>query len=538
MRSRALTAMLVIAAACITGGWLVQRGHTAAAVNGARLFDQVRARISAQYVDTLSDTTLYRRAIDGMLRELGDPHSRYLTGLRLHQLQESTTGKYEGIGIRIDVRDEWITVVAPLPGTPAERAGVMTGDRIVEIEGKNTHGWSSDDAAQAIRGAPGSRVSFVVERPGVAARIPFRVERREVRVRSVPRVTMLRDSVGYVDVDVFSETTADEMERAVETLMGRGMRVLTIDLRGNPGGLLDQGVQVADLFLDAGQVIVGMKGRVRDANRSYTDRRTQRWPSLPIVVLIDSGSASASEIVAGALQDHDRALVIGTTSYGKGSAQSLYAVGDSTALKLTTARWFTPIGRSIDRAAADTSDDEGDTSRVKRPEFRTDGGRTILGGGGITPDLEVGETSLTEQDRQFERALGQKLPQFRGALTSYALELRGRGGVSASFDVTPAMRSELWARMRARGIEMPREIFDAAPVVDRLLVVEIARYVFGDLQGFLRASATDRAIQTTLQIAVGARTQQQLFERARERRTAGSADAGPARAYGRSYPTG
>ena len=529
--------MLVIAAACVTGGWLVQRGHTAAAVNGAKLFDQVRARISAQYVDTLADTLLYRRAIDGMIRELGDPHSRYLTGQRLGQLQESTTGKYEGIGIRIDVRDEWITVVAPLPGTPAERAGVMTGDRIVEIEGKNTHNWSSDDAAQAIRGAPGSRVSFVVERPGVAARIPFRVERREVRVKSVPRITMLRDSVGYVDVDVFSETTAEEVEQAVATLSARGMRVLTIDLRGNPGGLLDQGVQMSDLFLDAGQVIVGMKGRVRDANRSYTDRGKQRWPSLPIVVLIDSGSASASEIVAGALQDHDRALVIGTTSYGKGSAQSLYAIGDSAALKLTTARWFTPIGRSIDRAAADTGDDAGDTTKVERPKFRTDAGRTILGGGGITPDLEVGESSLTEHDRQFERALGGKLPQFRGALTSYALELRGRGGMRNDFDVTPAMRTELFTRMKARGIDMPREIFDAAPIVERLMIVEIARYVFGDLQGFVRASAADRAIQTALQIAAGARTQQALFERAREKRTAGTA-AGPARAYGRSYPTG
>ena len=526
VRSRALVAMALIGAACVSGGWLVQRGARSGEVSGGRLFDQVRRRIANDYVDTLAEGVIYRRALDGMLRELGDPHTRFLSGSRLGQLQEATSGRYEGIGVRIDVRDGWPTVVAPLPGTPAERAGIQTGDRIVEIEGRATHGWSTDDAAQAIRGARGTRVSFVVERPGAAARIPFRVERREVTVRSVQHITMLRDRVGYVDVDLFSETTAGELARGIETLRARGMRALIVDLRGNPGGLLDQGVQVSDLFLDPGQTIVSMKGRMRDANRTYTDRLSQRWPAMPVAVLVDSGSASASEIVAGSLQDHDRAVVIGTATFGKGSAQSLFGVGDSLALKLTTARWFTPVGRSIDRVErtvpSDDDDDDGaagfGADSAARPRFQTRAGRLIFGGGGIVPDLEVPEVQLSASDRRFQDALGQKIPAFRDALTSLALAARARGGLDPRFTVTPEMRDDLWRRMGARGIDVPRELFDAAPVVDRLLIVEIGRYALGDLPGFLRAADDDQALQTAIELAAAASSPRDIIERAAARR--------------------
>jgi carboxyl-terminal processing protease len=216
---------------------------------------------------------------------------------------------------------------------------------------------------------------------------------------------------------VFSADAAVDLGNAIDSLRAKGARSLVLDLRGDPGGLLDQGIGVADLFLDAGQQIVSTRGRVTDENRSYADRAPQKWAKMPLIVLTDSGSASASEIVAGALQDHDRALVVGTATYGKGSAQRVFRLEDG-AVKLTTALWYTPSGRSINRPRKtdDGDDEESDTpaaapdSSKPRPAFKTDRGRTVLGGGGIVPDVEVPNRLATSEDKAFQTALGAKVP--------------------------------------------------------------------------------------------------------------------------------
>lgn len=533
MRSRAVVVAAVLGTAFVTGGWLVHRGAVGADgdYDRAHLFDNVMRHVSRYYVDSLSEGVLYEKAVTGMLRELKDPHTVFLTQQRLSRLTESTSGRYDGVGIRIEVRDEWITVIAPLPGTPAATAGIQTGDRIVEIEGKATHGWSVEDATQAIRGRPGTKVSFVVERPGVETRMPFNLVRREVHLRSVQHVSEIRPGVGYVDVDVFSESTAEELEQAIRSLTKQRVTALIVDLRDNPGGLLDQGVSVSDLFLDPGQKIVAMRGRVKDANRVYSDKAAQRWADLPIVVLIDSGSASASEIVAGALQDHDRALVVGTTSFGKGSAQSLYGMVDGGALKVTTARWFTPSGRSIDRPSTSSDEDEEedplvrpDSTQSRSARFSTDAGRVVFGGGGIAPDVIVSEYVATDADKAFQKGLGDKLPAFRDALATYALSLRGSHALaSPAFEVTPAMRDELWRRMGARGIRVDRATFDASPLVTRMIGFEIARLAFGVEEAFLRTTRDDRAILTALELVNGVRSQSELLARAAARGKAGSA---------------
>ena len=541
MRSRVIIIAGVIGAACVTGGWLVQRGAggDAGDYDRAALFDNVLQHVSRSYVDSIGVGTLYEKAVTGMLRELRDPHTVFLSPSRLARLKESTTGQYDGVGIRIEVRDEWIVVIAPLPGTPAELAGIQTGDRIVEIEGKSTHGWSSDDATQAIRGKPGTSVSFLVERPGSAARIPFTVKRRAVHLRSVQHASQIRPGVGYVDVDIFSDSTAEELEESIRLLQKQGIKSLIVDLRDNPGGLLDQGVSVTDLFLAKGQKIVGMRGRVADANRMYSDRAEELWPALKVVVLIDSGSASASEIVAGALQDHDRALLVGTTSFGKGSAQSLYGMADGGALKMTTARWFTPSGRSIDRPMRDADDDEDfggtddplvktDSTQRATAQFKTDGGRTVFGGGGITPDVIVSEAVPTEADRAFTRALGDKVPQFRDALADYALSLRGsRTLTTPQFEVTPAMRDELWRRMVARGISLDRAVYDNSPAVRRLIGYDITRFVFGVEAAFQRAAREDRTILTAIELVSGAQSTADLLKRGAARAKADSTSRGP-----------
>ena len=535
MRSRAIVVVAALAAALISGGWLLQRGSQAEGVETeqARLFDEVFRHVSRYYVDTVLPHDLYQKAVEGMLDQLDDPHSAYLSEDRLRRLTENTTGRYAGVGIQIEPRDEWIVIVAPLPGTPAERAGIQTGDRIVEVDGVSTHRWTSEEALGALRGEPGSEVSILVERPGMEAQIPFTLTRREIHISSVRRVSMLSDGIGFVDFDVFSESTADEVAAAVDSLKRQGMHTLILDMRDNPGGLLDEGVGVSDLFLDRGEKIVAMRGRTRDANRDFIDRAPQRWSDMPMVVLVDSGSASASEIVAGALQDHDRAVLIGTTTFGKGSAQSLFQMPSGGALKLTTALWYTPVGRSINRPIRSDSAVHitGNAARVpdatpldaggpRKESYTTDGGRVVYGGGGITPDLIIGRTAPTEAQLALERGLGRQIPEFLDALVSYSLDLRGSRAVSSpDFRVTDAMLDELWRRMQQRGIRMDRMTYDdAAEFVRRRLGVEIARYVFGAEAEFLRVAQTDAAIQAAVELARGARTQRELFERAEQRR--------------------
>ena len=523
MRSRAVIVAAVFAVALVSGGWLMQAGYDGVRSirgNRARLFEEVLAHVENFYVDTVAEDTLYRKAVDGMLLELHDPHSVFLPPDRLAKLNESTTGRYAGVGIQMDVREGWITVVAPLPGTPAQRAGILTGDRVVEIEGRSTRAWTADEAIKALRGAPGSSVHIIVERPGNSARLPFTLTRQEIRFHSVQHALILRDSIGYVDLTIFSENSDQELRAAVDSLRGKGMRALIFDLRGDPGGLLDQGVAVADLFLDPGQKIVSMHGRRRESDHDFVDRFPQAWPQLPLIVLVDSGSASASEIVAGALQDHDRALILGTTSYGKGSAQSLFPVSDSSALKLTTALWYTPSGRSINRSHVSADDDDGDQdalhtlgAETPRPSFRTDAGRTVLGGGGITPDVPVIDSATDAQEASLQLAVGKHVAEFRDALTDYALALKAKGSVtSRTFTITPAMRNELYERLRAKKVVLPRPIFEAdAPLLDRLLADQIARYVFGPEAEFERVMSRDNDVTTALGILAKARTPQDLF---------------------------
>jgi len=325
---------------------------------------------------------------------------------------------------------------------------------------------------------------------------------------------MLREGVGYIDLKAFSDSTAKEVVGAISFLLSKGMKTLVLDLRANPGGLLNQGVRVSDLFLNPGQKIVSMRGRLPEANRDYADTIPQRWPRLPLMVLVDGRSASASEIVAGALQDHDRAVIIGVPTYGKGSAQSVVPFGPAGGLRITTARWFTPVGRSIARRLPD--DESDDPAPAKRERFRTEGGRIVYGGGGITPDVIAGDTVTPLAEANFTRALAGSTRKFRDAVTDYARYLKGRRAIaSPDFEVTPAMREEVWRRMTARGVDMPRSVYDEAEeMVSRFIAFDIARYVFGGEAEFRRRAAVDRPLQKALDLARGARTEQDLLRRA------------------------
>ena len=537
MRSRAVIAVAALGGALATGGWLLQRGleHGSGGYVGARLFDEVMNHIATQYVDSIPMGELYTRAVAGMVDELDDPHSVYLSSTRLGTLTESTTGNYAGLGIQIDVRDGWITIISPLPGTPAERAGIQPGDRIVAVDGKSTEGFSPDEARETLRGPEGSKVSITVDRPGLEALLPFTLQRAEIHVASVRHPTLLTNDVGYVDLSIFSESSDSELREAIGKLRERGMKTLIFDLRANPGGLLEQGVAIADLFLNEGQKIVSMRGRAPGSSHDFTDEARELWPDLRLITLVDGHSASAAEIVAGALQDHDRSVIVGSTTYGKGSAQSVFPLADDAgALKLTTARWYTPSGRSIQKTSPDSADEDGDSSAGAAPDtiaekplssrqsYKTDGGRRVYGGGGITPDLIVANQDSASAMLSFWRVVGPEIPAFRDALTKYALSVKARRGVkSPDFTVTPAMREAFWKLAHERGVSIDREDEESsARVVDDLLGYEIARFAFGSEAAFQRQVADDRVIAAALDLAKGVRSEGELLSRAAQRRAA------------------
>ena len=312
-------------------------------------FTNLLAIVKKNYVDEVNTKDLVAGAINGMLNSL-DPHSAYLTPDLYKDLQTETQGRFGGLGIEITVRNGVLTVVSPIEDTPAFQAGIKPGDQILKIEDEFTKDMPLTQAVKKLRGLKGSKVKISIKREGVQELLDFTLVRDIIRVQSV-RFRMLEEGYGYVRVAQFQERTDRDVQRALEKFAGEkaGLKGLVLDLRNNPGGLLTQAVRISDLFLDSG-MIVYTEGRLENQKQKYFARKEGSWTEFPIVVLVNGGSASASEIVAGALQDHRRAIVLGTKTFGKGSVQTILPLDDQSALRLTTARYFTPKGRSIQAA--------------------------------------------------------------------------------------------------------------------------------------------------------------------------------------------
>ncbi|MDQ8166024.1 MAG: S41 family peptidase [Gemmatimonadota bacterium] len=517
---RYLIAGFALGTGLAAGAFLMWRGvrrgdapPALSAAEGRRLLDMVMQRIQYSWVDSVPADELYRRAALGLVGELGDPNSQYLDSAQLKRLREATTGTYFGVGMSLDLRDGWLVVTHVRVGTPAERAGLVIGDRLVEINGQPMRNWSPAEARAAIRGAAGSRLAVSIERGNTTARIPLKLEREEIHVSAVTRASVLDSRVGYFLVSTFNDSTARDVERTVDSLVTAGARGLVIDLRGNPGGLLAQGVEVADLFLDKGKRIASTRGRTPGANTEFVDKSAQRWPDHPIVVLVNGNTASAAEVVAGALQDNDRALLLGRQTYGKGSAQAVLQLDDGGALKLTSARWYTPLGRSLERRN-DPAPDAAEADTLL-PTYRTERGRTMLGGGGIRPDIVSGDSALSPTERAWVRAIGTKVALFREALSDAAEQLVKRRGVrDPLFTVDPAMRDALFAAMRSKGVDVPRTIFDDVHgSVDRVLGQEMARIAFGIPGAQQRAVRTDAVVAHAVALLQGVETADALFKR-------------------------
>ncbi|MGH7364135.1 MAG: S41 family peptidase [Candidatus Methylomirabilales bacterium] len=337
----ALALILVIIASGARHGVVA----TEEAYEKLKVFTEVLTLIQANYVEEVHSKDLVYGAIRGMLETL-DPHSAFMPPEVYREMQVETQGSFGGLGIEITVRDRQLTVVAPIEGTPADRAGILAGDRIVKINGEPTKDMTLFEAVRKLRGPRGSQVTITIMREGFTEAKDFAITRETIEVHSV-RSFDLGDRIGYIRMASFQEKTARDLERTLEQFQTGGVKAMVLDLRNNPGGLLSQAVQVADLFLQKGQLIVYTEGRARNQDLRFSAEHTKSLPQVPMVVLVNGGSASASEIVAGALQDHRRAVILGTPTFGKGSVQTVIPLNDGSGLRLTTAKYFTPRGETI-----------------------------------------------------------------------------------------------------------------------------------------------------------------------------------------------
>jgi carboxyl-terminal processing protease len=402
-----------------------------------------------------------------------------------------------------------ITVTQVFPHSPAQNGGVMPGDRIVVVNGERVAGFRIDSVSARLLGPIGTKVEVTFARPGVGQPITGTFERATVRQPAVPYAIVLDGGVGYMPLQRFSDESAREVLEALRKLQGEGATSLVLDMRGNGGGSLEDALQISDFFLDSGQRLATVKYRGR-ADDVYDDQRPALLGGQPIVVLVDQYSASASEIVAGALQDHDRAVVLGTTTFGKGLVQEIYRLDEGWAMKLTVGKWYTPSGRTIQRER-DANGVEKDTLPLaQRPKFESDRGRTVYGGGGITPDLHVLGDTVSTEEFQLLKTLGARSTQLYMAVFEQARDVKAE--VKPGFDVPQAWRDVVYEKLHADSTPVPRAEFDAArPLVDRLLRQRVTALAFGDSAAYRTMIEYDAPVRRALALLKGTPTQQQLF---------------------------
>ncbi|RKZ12683.1 hypothetical protein DRQ32_03170 [bacterium] len=494
------------------------------------LFGAVYEHLMRNYVDELDPEEVIERAVEAMLAEL-DPHSQLLTEEIYEDLMTATQGEFGGLGIQIVVRDGYPTVVSPIDGTPAKRLGIRGGDQIVEIEGESTEGWRSSEAVKHLRGPKGSKVNIGIRRPGRDKILPFTITRDIIKIESVPYAFMLDEEagVGYVRISNFARTTRSELDRRIRDLESRGMESMIIDLRFNPGGLLSAATDVSELFLEQGDLIVYTQGRLAQQNMSYyaSGRAGRKWQSRPLVVLVNGSSASASEILAGAIQDHDIGVVAGQNTFGKGSVQTVFELGPKEALKLTTARYYTPSGRSIHRERTrdgalvedgDIEDESGASAEIEEV-YTTDAGRKVFGGGGIRPDLEIEPTLLSdfavalERDAIFFHFVNDWLIEH----DEPALDFVVNDEMVERLITIAEEREDLPGYFEDMELEMSRELFDEnRDYLEEGIRREMVRRTHSNAEAYRVSLQQDGQVQKMIEILRENPTRDELFRAAQE----------------------
>jgi carboxyl-terminal processing protease len=527
--------IIVVLMSSLAGGLLGTRvsaesalADQASSYEFIREFTEAIDVIQKNHVDNISADTLVYSAIKGMLRTL-DPHSSFFDPKEFARLREEQYSKYYGLGIRVralvprgEARGRVVIVEPPTNGSPAQKRGLRAGDVIAKVNGVAIDDWTQDEVVDHLRGPRGTTVEVTIERPGIRNPLQFKVERDEIPIITVPYAFEVKPGIGYVKVERFAETTAEELRKKLDKLSGSKMAGLILDLRDNPGGLLGQAIEVTDFFVRKNDLIVSTLGRMPNSSHRYTAPSLEKL-SVPVVVLINKHSASASEIVAGALQDHDRGLIVGETTFGKGLVQSVYPMGNKTGMALTTARYYTPSGRLIQRDYSGSAfdyynlpDAPGNESR-KREVRKTDGGREVLGGGGVTPDVVVPlrelnrfEALLTSRYVFFEYARrlasGQAPAATRLNLPIKSDEIktstqREETAATSKFEVTDAMLDDFKEYLRGQKIVFTdQDIKDNVEFIKRRIKQEVFNTAFGLEEGYRVAIQGDTQVLKALDV--------------------------------------
>lgn len=416
------------------------------------IFGKVYKEIATNYVDEIDPDRFMRAGIDGMMKTL-DPYTVYLGEKESDEIDLVTMGKYGGIGITVGLRDGILTVISPIEGFSASKQGIEVGDRILEVDGKNVAGRSPIDVRMLVRGAPGTTVRMKVEREGQLGPLEFVLIREEIPIQNITYVGYVADGIGYVKLEKFSRTAGDDLRNSIKELRAKAeLRGLVLDLRENPGGLLDVAVDVASKFLPESSFVVSTRGRRSDSDRKYYSTEKPMVPDVPLAVMVDRGTASASEIVAGAVQDLDRGIIVGTRTFGKGLVQTITRISENTSLKITTARYYTPSGRSIqeiDYFRRTTDGDVRNMSDTLRRAYQTTHHRKVSEGSGIVPDTTVSE----EEPSKFVQELTRKAMFFK-----YANHLATkRKELPEGFIVTDDVLKDFEAFTKERGFRFVEE---------------------------------------------------------------------------------
>lgn len=511
------------------------------------LFSNVYESVVQRYIEEVDPEKCVQAAIDGMLERL-DPYTVFLKAEEDDELEILTSGKYGGVGMRIGMRNGWATVVEqPFDGKPAFRAGIREGDQILEVDGKSTKDLTISETAQLLRGEPGTEVVVKIRREGVDEVLTFRLIRDVITVEDINCATIIDGDVGFIRLTRFGRNAGTEVERAVAKLKEQGAKKLILDLRSNPGGLLEAAVEVANVFVPKGELIVSTKGRVKSDDREYRAEKDPVWQDLPLAVLVDSYSASASEIVAGAIQDLDRGVVIGNTTFGKGLVQRVVGVGPRSTLRITTSEYFIPSGRLIqnpdvfDKGRTSVLYAEGiarlEQAADPKKEYRTSSGRTVRGGGGIVPDIQVNpdtlsrlEFALLSQSMFFNFAVNyvQRHPdlprefvadekmvrEFRQFLAEKKFEYKTDGEAELDAFEKAARKSgylssvapQVQAIRAAIAEQKKREFEQSLDYIRQSLEREIVTKVWGTSAGIAATLDDDQVVQKALEVLNSPRT--------------------------------
>jgi len=450
-------------------------------------------------------------AIIGMLDKL-DPHSSYISSEQFELINEQFSGEFEGIGIEFSILEGYITVISPIPGTPSDRAGLQTGDKIIRINDVSAYKITQKDVLQKLRGPKGSSVDVTISRPGINDDFDVTLIRDKIPIVSVLAAFMIDEQTGYIKVNRFSKTTATEVKEALSVLENKGMQQLLLDLRNNGGGMMDQAISIVDMFIASKDTILFTKGKIPGSSEVYRARKNKGDKKYPIIVLINRGSASASEIVSGALQDLDRGLIIGETSFGKGLVQRQYELIDGSAARITIARYYTPSGRLIQRPYEDIGDYYGDLGKnnreapdsilAEKPEFITKGGRTVYGGGGISPDI------YSEQNLEFNKSTNNILFHPDRLTFKFAEELKEDiqnrydtfNDFTKNYNIDNKKKKYFFSWLEEQEIEFNKEELEEHwSYIQNRILSNVASSIWGKEYLFKQLLGTDNQVQKALE---------------------------------------